>query len=226
MMFYYIVIIFTLFFVIVSMEDITHKFVFFIFVLFITYQYYIKTNDELKAKANIKQRFSSNEDGTHKRKEIIVKNVYNVHQSPKKFKYIYFHEDIMQITNDLSFMKTFDKGSYEILIVLLEKFLKIYYYMLDKRYPCNPWHQTLMDLRAEILNLMQSFHHNIPERSKKYNKDTRRTLEEKIIQIQAITFKCLKVITHKCNKMIGNPLLNYKSPLPFDKTKNNMYDLF
>lgn len=226
MTFVYIVLLMFFFFVNISLADIQQRFIFTLLIAFITYQYYLYTVKQLKSKADIKEQFSKNESELKTKKEMLVNNVYSIHQSPAKFKYIYYHSDIMSIVNNLKFMTTFDKAAYDAWIILLEKFLKIYCYMLDKRYPCKPWHQTLIDLRSEILNLMMSFHHNIPDYSTKYHKETRSILDDEILKIQSITYKCLRVITHKCNKMIGFELLNYKAPLPFDNTKNNKYDVF
>ena len=84
---------------------------------------------------------------------------------PKKFRYIFVKADIIQNLNHLHFINIFSQELYIKLFILVERFYKIYYNILIKRYP-----KTKLDAMKMYFEDVQDLHseikYNIPNKSK------------------------------------------------------------
>jgi hypothetical protein len=179
----------------------------------------LKDIQERSLRGEIGVWFSVEDDILKEELQIHVDNVFGISKCPKKFKYIYSNTELVETINKLAFLKTYDKYTYYNLIVCLEYYYKIYYFILLQKYSCKSHYHILQDLRKEILNLLQGMILNIPEYSKLYDGNLNVQLDYNSKKIQAMTFKCLKILSHKCNKANKNITLVYKSPLAFDNSQ-------
>lgn len=143
-------------------------------------------------------------------------NIYFIHKTPKKIIYIRKNKDVCQVIYDLKFIEIYDKDNLYKLIAYLEYFLKIHYNLIFEKYDNMTYFDILKDIRTTILNIMKSFHFNIPRESKILDIDRLSIyIEKRILIIQSITGKYIKIIHHK----YGNSHKTYKPPQDLDETK-------
>lgn len=220
MAFTYIILALFLFYSLLNFQTVQQKFIIIVFVLLVAGAYLSKTMKNLSGnEKEVHLMKALEKDILKEEMHIHIDNVFGIYKSPKKFKYIYMNTELVETVNKLAFLLTYDKYTYYKLIVCLEYYYKIYYFILLQKYTCTSHYQTLQDLRKEILNLMQQMILNIPEYSKLYDGNLNAQLDYHSKKIQAMTFRCLKILSHKCNKANKNMALMYKSPLAFDRSQ-------
>lgn len=203
------------FFLIISYETFNEKFAVMVFSLTLIIGYYSYTSGIIKSATSTVSKFAGKESDVMDT-NYNVANVFQVQNKPKKIVYIYLHDEIMKVINNLAFIKTFDAYAYDRLIVLLEEFFKTYYKVLNEEYDPSQFYPILVDLRKQILNDISEFYFQTPQ----FSNNTRGNIYEKIDKnskkIQAITYRCLKIISHQA-KHVQNLDLLYQAPSPLDK---------
>ena len=178
--------------------------------------YWQYTMVDINREKQTKTLFSTNETSIHDL-EMVVPTVYDVHKKPKKIRYVYLDTNIMATVNQLEFMKVFDRGAYDSLIVLLEHFYKFYYSVLLGKYSCSRYLPILADLKTEIMNTISSFYFNVPQFSDDVDGNIYEIIDKSQKQLQAVLYKCLKVVNHKCRDSGHKTVIDAKGPMPFDK---------
>ena len=208
------------FFIITSYEHINHKFIAFIFMIVVLVFYHRHTLSYFNVWELSKSKFDNNIqiDETND-KYYHVNNVFDVTSKPKKLRYIYMNEIYLDIANSLVFVKTFDDYAYHRFVVLLESFLKMYYNVLVEDYDCVAYFPILCDLRIEILNHMSELFMNVPQFSNNVRGNIYEKIDRAIKQIQACTYKCIKIVSHQCKKLRKIDV-QYKAPFPVVSSKD------
>jgi hypothetical protein len=215
---YFSIIIFT-FFSLSNTDDNRHRFLIILFVIVSVIYYYNFSKNNLDTKKRIIDKFSKNQE-TVKGIEFVLPGVFQFHHNPPKIKYIKHNQNLMNIINELSFIKTYDHASYEMIVILCEYFFKVYYNILDKRYSCIQYVSIMADLRKEILNLFAGLYFAVPQISKHIDGNAWEIIDRNNKKIQAITFRCMKIISHYI-KSTCNITYSYKGPQPVDPISNN-----
>ena len=116
--------------------------------------------------------------------EFVLPKNYKFHQKPKRFIYIYHNQHVMEIINDMTFVKRYDDAAYEKLIILIEGYLKLYYGILDGKYYDQHFFYMMTDLRNEILSVFQQLYFNVPILSKKQRRNMHKAIETNLLKIQ------------------------------------------
>lgn len=143
-------------------------------------------------------------------------NIYFIHKTPKKLIYLRKNKTICKVIYDLKWIEIYDKYSLYTCVAYLEYFLKIHYNMMWGRYSYSIYIDILQEIRNTILNTLQSVHFNIPRISKVVDiEDLHSYIQKRILIIQSITGKYVKIIYHK----YSNEHTYYKPPYKLDKNK-------
>jgi len=206
--------------------------IFFIFVILIVlYILYLnkKTIDE-KKNNNLNKHIDDFEKTLNHDYEIPENKIYYIHKTPRSIKYIKKNEDIKQIIYDIRFLKIYDGALYEKIVSYLEYFLKVHYKVMLGKYDFELHFQVLKDIRSEILNSMKTIYFNIPNISTILDiKNIDNYIEQRIIKIQSITMKYLKIVYHKF-KNNGNGIyvshMIHEAPFEHDKMQDRHYNIF
>ena len=152
--------------------------------------------------------------------------MYHFHKTPRKLIFIKKNADVMEIIFDLRFLEIYDKWNYYKMVAYVEYFLKVHYNLMIDKYEYKLYFDVLRDIRQNILNIMKSFHFNIPKISKVLTiSDIDKFVSRRILLIQSITGKYMKILYHKS----GNSNTSYKSPQEWDKRLQglgNAYEMY
>lgn len=91
-------------------------------------------------------------------------------EKPKKFKYIFIKPILFNKIYELRFLRKYSKESILQIIVILEKFLKIFYNILSNRYAIEGNIDYMKDLHNEMKKLQIVIHKHIPTYSKRIHR--------------------------------------------------------
>lgn len=97
-------------------------------------------------------------------------------EKPKIFKYIYIKPIFFDKINELRFIRKYSAESILQIVVILEKFLKIFYNILSERYPIEGNIDYMKDLHYEMKNLRLVIHKHIPSYSKRIHRFGKKSL--------------------------------------------------
>jgi len=201
------------------------KGVFFIIVtLIVIYMYYQqkRTYDEQKNN-NLNKHINDLEKTLNHDNEIPENKIYFVHKTPRNIKHIKKSEDIQQIIYDLKFLKIYDAALYEKIVSHIEYFLRLHYKVMLGKYDYETNFSVLKDIRNEILNSMKTIYFNIPTISITIDiKNLDKYIEQRIIKMQSITGKYLKIVYNK----YGKNHLTLEAPFEYDNLKEKHYNIF
>ena len=106
----------------------------------------IKKNNLLDYKINNNLKYISN----------INNNNYNISKLPTKLKYLLQDDILINIFNDIDFIKKFNKSRYSEILINVDKMMKIYIYILSDIYDPRIYLSTFNNLRIDILELLYS----------------------------------------------------------------------
>lgn len=123
---------------------------------------------------------------------------------PMKFVFLDKHPDLLDILKDLHFLsKDWDPAGYTNLVVLLERFLQVYYRTLKQndRTDMEMNIPVLRDMRNEIMNIVHSFVYQIPlyfkQPNKRYLNPTDKYIEKRQRYLQSFLYKKLRILTRQ-----------------------------
>lgn len=208
----YIILSTLMFYALLYYTHFEHKFILFAFFLIFLVFYQQSTSKEIKKRLGIVSQFNRNEKSMTST-EYVFGNIYSVHETPKKIKYIHNHPTLMACINNLSVLRTYDKAAFNQLVVLLESFFELYHLMLMQT---NKSFSDLHDLRMEILRTISTFYLNVPQYSQFAEGNIYELIEVNLKKIQAITFKCMKRVANKYRRNNKNESPIHKPPYAFD----------
>lgn len=138
-----------------------------IMIIIIIY-YYIDTN----IKKNLSERNSANAKIIDKIdkdiddiKEMNTNNFY-ININSGNIKFLVKNKEFLDIIKNLRFIKKFDKTRYNNLIILMNKLMKIYIYILADRYDAYVYIPIFNDIKNDIFEILYSLVFVVPERFK------------------------------------------------------------
>jgi hypothetical protein len=85
---------------------------------------------------------------------------------PKEFKYLVKDDILIDIIDNIDFLKKFNKTLYVDILVTLDKLMKIYIYILSSIYSPIKYLSTFIDLKYSVIELLESIKLNVPIKSK------------------------------------------------------------
>lgn len=137
-------------------------------VIIIIIYYYIDSN----IKKNISERNSADIKVIDKItkdidniKELNTNNFY-ININSGNIKYLVKNKEFVEIIKNLRFIKKFDKTRYNNLIILTNKLMKIYVYILSDRYDAYIYIPIFNDVKNDIFEILYSLIFVVPERFK------------------------------------------------------------
>ena len=132
-------------------------------------------------------------------------NLILLEEKPKLYKYLFIKPIFFENIYELRFIRKYSEVSILQIIVILEKFLKIFYNILSKRYTIEGNLDHMKDLHNEIKKLKIVIHKHIPTHSKRIyrfgKKSLRNVVDENFEDI-------LKLMKYKIDIVIS--LINEK----------------
>ena len=134
-----------------------------IIIIIIGYYYFnniYKYNDELKTNYKNKIKLIENEILELNRPE------YDIKPFIKDIKYLDKDNYLVELLLNIRFIKVFDEAKWSDLILLLEKFMKYYIYLLSDRYNITIHFETFINLRTTIIKELYSAFIIIPQKLK------------------------------------------------------------
>jgi hypothetical protein len=85
---------------------------------------------------------------------------------PGKIKYLTKSKELSNIIFNIKYIKIYDNAKFTDIINYMEKFMKIYIYILSDRYDPKKYFTTFIDIRQSILEILYSCFIIIPQKSK------------------------------------------------------------
>jgi hypothetical protein len=114
-------------------------------------------------------------------------------EKPKVFKYIYIKPLFFNKIHELRFIRKYSAESILQIIVILEKFLKIFYNILSERYPIEGNIDYMKDLYNEMKILQIVIHKHIPTYSKRIHRFGKKSLRNVVDENFKEILKLMKV---------------------------------
>lgn len=135
-------------------------------------------------------------------KIIFSKNTVNIYKGTSSLKYIFMHEDMKYILEDLDFILKFNPDIIIDIIILLEYFYKIHYNVMIEKYDACSYIPILQDIRNEVINIFSTFVFNLPDVSTTIDiPNIDEFMNTKLIEIKSLLQKQFIIIKNKfgCN---------------------------
>ena len=137
--------------------------------------------------------------------------------TPKDLLYLRKNQVLVALTQDLRFVKTFDKQKYQDLLVFFNNYQKVYMYILAERYPCQSYVPTFIDLRQNILELLYQMYLVVPKTLKYiYGVDPYATIEKSVDTFLKLSRNQLKILENFCRLDLKEFYFPETNPMPFD----------
>lgn len=199
----------------------------FFIILYLFNLYDIKNkfkNKDFKTEKELKEEHINNlinkDISNHNKKKFYLDNpnLYNIFKKPSDFYFLKNNKFLEEVIYDLRFIEKYDNGDFLRMIILMDSFLKTYYYIINDRYNYT-YIDIVVDIRLELLNTMNNFMIDAPMFSK--NKKTRldKHIHTNLLKVQSYTFKKLKNISKKY------PQFSCKNPKGFNENINDNYNI-
>jgi len=99
------------------------------------------------------------------RSEVSDRN-FILNKFPKQLKYLKQNQELMDIITNIRFVRKFSKSRYGDILLNLNSLMKIYIYILNRRYNTAEYIQSFSDIRDSIIELMYSLIIIVPDRLK------------------------------------------------------------
>lgn len=161
---YYILIIMVIFFVLAKLN--TERLLAIIIVGFLFYYIINIQNEQNKLIENSKIKSKLNIKNDVKDKKEVATNNFYIKETSKSLKYLLKNQQLINIIQNIQFVKKFDKTRYTNIITNMDKLMKVYIYILSDRYDLQMHLPIFMDLRTDILEIFYSFIFVIPDKFK------------------------------------------------------------
>lgn len=191
------------------LKDSAHRF-FFVCATAAAGYMYLKNYKTVEKKNNNQESFiASVEKELSDDHEVPENRIFYIHKFPRSLKFLRRHRELQQAVFDLKFLQIYDRALFNKMVAFLEYFLKIHFKIMIGKYDFTLYYPVLRDIRSETLNTMKSVHLNIPNISTiLYIKDVDAYVEQRIRLVQAVTYKLMKLLSHKHRSVYKPPLEN------------------
>lgn len=162
---YYILIVLSILFLLLSRIP-YHNLIVIIIIIILAYIAYIYLNqvseDKEKSEVYVKNTLEKDIGG---RNEVNEKSFY-IRKFPKNLKFLKHNDMLINIITNIRFTKKFSKTRYSDILLNLNSLMKIYIYVLSGRYSAVDYIPMFVDIRDNILELMNSLIIIIPKTMK------------------------------------------------------------
>jgi hypothetical protein len=151
--------------------------------------------------------------------------------APLKLRYIPLYKDVVEMLRDIRFVRRFDDGAYRQFILVLERYLELYYRSItyDDVEECIHNFSTMKDLRRELINIAHTFIISTPRYFKRpvlrQKMPTDAYLYRKLRYIHSFTYEKLRVISKKCNHR-NQYSMRAKPPWGHNEYTDNRFNVF
>lgn len=195
-----------------------------IIIIIISYFYINKVKDyDDNNKTNFKNTIKTINNDISFRQHLNTNNYY-LKKFPKGIKYFFKDHNLLSIVLNLRFIKLYDKEKYTNIVLYIDKFYKIYMYMLIDRYDISKYFNIFIDMRNNIIRELYSIYIILPIKMKfYYGFDSFTELKKSINDFIIYSNKLITIIRRYAfqeKKLYHLDDIKYK---PFD---NNKYDVF
>ena len=99
-----------------------------------------------------------------KDRDIINNDNFYLKKFPVAIKYLKYDEYLLELLLNIRFIRVFDDGKYTNLILLIEKLMKLYIFMLGNRYDINIYFNTFTSIRTNIIKELYSIYIIVPDK--------------------------------------------------------------
>jgi hypothetical protein len=103
-------------------------------------------------------------NGDIKDREVINNDNYYLKKFPVAIKYLKYDEYLIELLLNIRFLRVFDDGKYTNIILLIEKLMKLYIFMLGNRYDINTYFNTFTSVRTNIIKELYSIYIIVPDK--------------------------------------------------------------
>jgi hypothetical protein len=136
--------------------------------MIIGYYYYnniIKYNENNKID-DVNKLIAINKD--IKYRKYVYDDNYYLKKFPDKIKYLYRDKQLLDIIQNIRFIKRYDSEKYTNILMYIDKFYKIYMFILADRYDIKQYFSTFITLRNTILRELYRLYVILPAKMKYY----------------------------------------------------------
>ena len=142
--------------------------------------------------------------------------------SPKGLRFLPKSPELTAIAIDMFFVRMFDKSRYQRFLLVLDKFYKVYSYMLGGRYEVQSYYPVLMDIRKEALRIMYSFAIITPTILKHYEFDPHAVIQRNIERLTTHTRYLIQTVENYAKQGLGIYYLPDSKVLPYEEGQENL----
>lgn len=103
-------------------------------------------------------------NGDIKDREVINNDNYYLKKFPVAIKYLKYDEYLIELLLNIRFLRVFDDCKYTNIILLIEKLMKLYIFMLGNRYDINTYFNTFTSVRTNIIKELYSIYIIVPDK--------------------------------------------------------------
>ena len=154
-------------------------------------------------------------------KEMNTNNFYNNINSGN-IKFLVKNKEFIDIIKNLRFIKKFDKTRYNNLIILMNKLMKIYIYILADRYDAYVYIPIFNDIKNDIFEILYSLVFVVPERFKHiYGFNPIKEIEKSINNFRNRVANMLIVIENYGKLGKDKKYLDIHKYSPYEKNKES-----
>ena len=191
-------------------------------IIIIIIYYYIDANikknisDKNNTEAKIIDKIDNDIDTI---KELNTNNFYiNINNGNVKF--LVKNKEFIDIIKNLRFIKKFDKTRYNNLIILMNKLMKIYIYILSDRYDVYEYIPIFNDIKNDIFEILYSLVFVVPERFKHiYGFNPTEEIEKSLSNFRIKVVTMLKILDNYGKLSKDKKYLDIHKYSPYEKNK-------
>ena len=192
-----------------------------ILIIIIIY-YYIDSNikknisDKNNTEAKIIDKIDNDIDTI---KELNTNNFY-ININNGNIKFLVKNKEFIGIIKNLRFIKKFDKTRYNNLIILMNKLMKIYIYILSDRYDVYEYIPIFNDIKNDIFEILYSLVFVVPERFKHiYGFNPTEEIEKSLSNFRIKVVTMLKILDNYGKLGKDKKYLDIHKYSPYEKNK-------
>lgn len=163
--FYIILIVLSVLFLLVSKIPNNYLMVI-IIIMMLSYIAYTYINDVSEKKENSEEYKQNTLDKDISHRNESNENTFFIRKFPKHLKYLKHNDKLIEIITNIRFVKKFSKTRYSDILLNLNSLMKIYIYVLSGRYNAVDYIPLFVDIRDNIIELMNSLIIVVPKTMK------------------------------------------------------------
>lgn len=222
--YYFAILILALIFFIISNKNVSIL-VSIIIIIIIGYFYFNKINEyNVDIKTSFNNKILKLNEDIKDKEHIIDDNNFIINKFPVELKYLNNDKKLIDLILKIRFIKLFDDARYTKIILLLEKFMKVYIFMLADRYDINNYFSTFLELRKTIIKELYSIYVVIPMKlTHIFNVNSFNTIKETINEFMKHSRKMIIIIENYGYKHKG---LYYLEDTKYKAYEKNNLEVF